>query len=112
MNEYEEELRKLKLQLEQLRIEEAPPEIIEEHEFEIRNLEAIYKAAQHTYAIGSDDTELQLVLAEIGYGEWKLSNVYSFVYDAAMDADVTGEDLAHEVDQTDYAASLRLADDA
>ena len=112
MNEYEEELRKLKLQLEQLRLEEAPPEIIEEHEFEIRNLEAIYKAAQHTYAIGSDDTELQLVLAEIGYGEWKLSNVYSFVYDAAMDADVTGENLAHEVDQTDYAASLRLAGDA
>ena len=68
MNEYEEELRKLKLQLEQLRLEEAPPEIIEEHEFEIRNLEAIYKAAQHTYAIGSDDTELQLVLAEQGRG--------------------------------------------
>jgi hypothetical protein len=112
VNEYEEELQALKAKLEQLRIVEAPPEIIEEHEFEIRNLEAIYRAAQHTYALGSDDSELQLMLAEIGYGEWKLSNVYSFVYDAAMDAEVSGEELAHEVDQTDYAASLRLAGDS
>ena len=81
--------------------------MIEEYEFELRNLTAIYKAAQHCLGMGADDIALQRTLAELGYGEWSLTNVYSFVYDAAMDADVSGEDLAALVNQTDYAATLR-----
>ena len=109
MNEYEEELNELRLKLERLREAEAAPEIIEEHDCELRNLRAIYVAAQTTFAVGADDIEVQTALSELGFGNWTLDHVYSFVYDAAMDADLEGEELATIVNRTDYAASLRAA---
>jgi hypothetical protein len=110
-NEYEDELRELRKKLDQLRADEAAPDVIEEYASEWRNLRAIYQAAQETFAMGTDDAELQSVLAVLGFGDWTLANVYAFVYDAAMDADLDGDDLASIVNQTDYVASLRAASD-
>ncbi|HEY6377641.1 MAG TPA: hypothetical protein VI316_00510, partial [Candidatus Dormibacteraeota bacterium] len=57
------------------------------------------------------DPRLRIALAELAFGDWTLTNVYSFVYEAAMDAEPDGRDLANVITHTDYAASLLLAID-
>jgi len=106
VDEYQLEIRSLRTMLQRLRAAEGDPAVIEEYEAELRNLNALYAAAQHTLAAGHSDERLPLALAQLGFGEWTLDNVYSFVYEAATEADLDGHDLADEVDATDYAASL------
>ena len=63
--------------------------------------------------IGLHLLRLPDALASLGFGEWTLSNVYSFVYDASMELPVDdGRELARRIDETDYAASLLGALDA
>jgi hypothetical protein len=40
-----------------------------------------------------------------------MENVYSFIYDAALDMDVAGHDLAARVGQTDFAGALLSAEE-
>ena len=109
MDEYQLEIRSLKATLDQLRAAEADPALIDEYQAEFRNLSALYAAARHTLAAGEADSRLRRALAELGFGEWTLENVYSFVYEAATEADLDGAELATEVNDTDYAASLLAA---
>jgi hypothetical protein len=57
------------------------------------------------------DARLRTVLAELGFGEWTMANVYSFIYEAALDMDESGHDLAARVGQTDFAGALLAAQD-
>jgi len=85
------------------------PALIEEHETEYRNLSSLYRAASETFAADEKEPRLAGILASIGFGDWTLSNVYSFVYDASMDLDADGRALATEIEETDYAGSLVAA---
>jgi hypothetical protein len=107
VDEYQIEIGEVRRTLARLRAEQARPELIEEWEAELRNLVALYQAATDTYL--NPDPRLRTALAELGFGGWTLSNVYSFVYEAAMDAELDGRDLANVITHTDYAASLLLA---
>lgn len=109
MDEYQTELNALKQTLIQLKLDEAEPSVIEEYDCELRNLTSIYNAAVHAFSVGIDDPDLHQALADLGFGPWEFSNVYSFVYDAALDGDLDGEELSGIVDRTDYAASLRAS---
>jgi L-fucose isomerase-like protein len=108
VDEYEIEIRQLRRTLARLRAEKAREELIEEYEAELRILVALYQAATETLARGENDPDLPLALEAIGFGEWTLSNVYSFVYEAAMDAEPDGRDLANVITHTDYPASLLM----
>ena len=113
MDEYEIEINALRQRLERLRAAEAEPALIEEHEAELRNLSALYRAARETLGAGNSDRRLRNALGELGFGEWTLENVYSFVYDASMELAVgSGDDLAARIDETDYAASLLAVSEA
>lgn len=104
MDEYEIEIAAIRRTLARLRADEAAASIIEEYEAEYRNLKAIYQAARETF--GNPDPRLATALDSLGFGPWTLQNVYSFVYEAAMDVDTEGRDLANVVTHTDYAGSL------
>ncbi|HET9050547.1 MAG TPA: hypothetical protein VFO60_02525 [Candidatus Dormibacteraeota bacterium] len=108
VDEYQIEIAQLRRELSRLKAEEAPKAIIEEYEAEVRILLALYRAALETLARGDEDPLLPAALAEIGFGEWSLSNVYSFIYEAALDAETEGRDLANLVSGTDWPGSLRI----
>lgn len=109
LDEYQIEIRDIRRTLSRLKAEKAREELIAEYEAELRNLVALYEAAGVTLEQGGADSELRRALDELGFGAWTLENVYAFVYEAAMDAEPDGRDLANVITHTDYAASLRAA---
>lgn len=111
LDEYQLEIQSIRSTLNKLRADEADPELIEEYEAELRILMALYDAATETLEAGTRDGRLRTVLAELGFGEWTMENVYSFIYDAALDMDVAGHDLAARVSQTDFVGALLSAAD-
>jgi hypothetical protein len=111
VDEYQLEIQGLRRRLEALRQAEAEPAVIEEYEAEVRNLSALYRAATETLAAGQRDRRLPAALQALGFGDWTLTSVYGFVYEASMELPLDGRDLAGAVDETDYAASLLAAFD-
>lgn len=111
MDEYQLEIAGIRRTLDKLREDEAEPELIEEYEVELRLLTALYKAAGAMMEAGERDQRLREALPELGFGDWNLPNVYSFVYDAATATDLGGRELAQLIDETDYARSLLVAVD-
>jgi hypothetical protein len=109
VDEYQLEIESIRSTLTRLRADEADPELIEEYEAESRILAALYTAATEVLEAGVGDVRLRTVLAELGFGEWNMENVYSFIYDAALDMDEAGHDLAARVGQTDFAGALLAA---
>jgi hypothetical protein len=109
VDEYAAEIGSLQRTVARLRAEEAEERIVEEYEVELRNLRALYEAAQRTMKEGEEDPRLARALAELGFGGWSLDSVYSFVYEAAMDADTGGRELSVVVGEIDFAASLVAA---
>jgi hypothetical protein len=110
VDEYQIEIRDIRRQLGLLRAAEAAPELIDEYEAELRNLLELYLAATVTYE--QQNPRLAEALDLLGFGDWTLTNVYSFVYECAMDAEEDGRDLANIIGSIDYAASLLAALDA
>ena len=106
MDEYRLEIDSLRRTLERLRLEEADPTVLDEYEAELRILRSLYQAAIDTLAAGERDPRLAGALEQLGFGAWGLDAVYSFVYEAAMDAETDGRDLAAVIGETDFAASL------
>jgi hypothetical protein len=111
VDEYQLEIESIRSTLIRLRADEADPELIEEYEAEMRILVALYTAATETLESGVSDARLRRVLAELGFGEWTMENVYSFIYEAALDMDESGHDLAARVGQTDFSGALLAAQD-
>jgi hypothetical protein len=109
VDEYQLEIQSIRTTLVRLRAEEADPELIEEYEAELRILVALYAAATEVFEAGERDGRLRTVLAELEFGAWTMENVYSFVYEAALDMDEAGHDLAARVGQTDFAGALLAA---
>ena len=107
MDEYQLEIQSLNAQLEHLRETEADLALIDEYEAEVRNLSALYRAASETFNAGRQDRRLAAALTALGFKEWSMGNVYSFVYDLSMDLPLDGgRGLATMIDETDYAGSL------
>lgn len=106
-NEYLLEISATKTLIERLRLAEADPVIIEEHEVELRNLQALYAAAFELFEDGEKDARLPQALHDAGFGEWTLDNVYSFVYDCTLEnPESSVKDVATIVHDTDFAGTL------
>lgn len=107
MDEYQVEIRDLQRTLARLREADADAPLIEEYEAELRNLSAIYQAATDTLCQGKHDLRVRQALSGLGFGDWTLANVYSFVYELSMEIPLSeGRDLAGLVNETDFAGSL------
>jgi hypothetical protein len=110
VDEYQLEIQAIRATLGKLRADEADPELIEDYEAQVRILVALYTAATETLEAGHTDPRLRAVLAELGFGRWDMESVYSFVFDAALDMDESGHDLAARVGQTDFVGALLSAE--
>jgi hypothetical protein len=106
MDEYLIEINEVRRTLARLKSEKADEALIEEYEAELRNLRALYQAAVDTLEAGRAEPRMRSALSELGFGDWTLPNVYSFVYEAAMSAEPDDRDLANVITHTDYATSL------
>jgi signal transduction histidine kinase len=106
VDEYELEIADVRRTLARLKADKAEAALIEEYEAELRNLKALYQAAVDTLDAGRADARMRGALNDLGFGDWTLENVYSFVYDAAMAAEPDDRDLANVITHTDYATSL------
>jgi hypothetical protein len=109
VDEYALEIDALRRALARLREQEGEAALIDEYEAELRNLNALYAAARETLAAGERDPRLPDALDELGFGGWELPNVYSFVYEATMDAVSDGREVASIVREIDFPASLLAA---
>ncbi|MFN2582188.1 MAG: hypothetical protein ABR498_05545 [Candidatus Dormibacteria bacterium] len=112
MDEYQLEIQHLQRQLAHLEQTDADPSLIEEYASELRNLTALYNATSATLLAGEHDERLARALHDLGFGDWTLDNVYSFVYDMSMELPLDGRELSALVEVTDYAGSLLEALDA
>ena len=106
MDEYQLEIQGVRQTLARLREQDAAAPVIEEWAAELRNLRSLYRAAEETFTAGVTDPRLVTALDQLGFGDWSVANVYSFVYDLSMELDTSERDLATLIDETDYAASL------
>jgi hypothetical protein len=109
MDEYLIEINEVRRTLSRLKADKADAALIEEYEAELRNLRALYQAAIDTLDAGRAEPRMRSALDDLGFGDWTLPNVYSFVYEAAMSAEPDDRDLANVITHTDYATSLLQA---
>jgi hypothetical protein len=112
VDEYLLEINDIRRTLARLKADKADASLIEEYEAELRNLRALYQAAVDTLQAGEQDARMRSALDDLGFGDWTLENVYSFVYEAAMAVEPDGRDLANIINSTDYATSLLDAAEA
>jgi signal transduction histidine kinase len=106
VDEYQLEITQIQRTLARLKADKAEAALIEEYEAELRNLRALYQAAVDTLDSGQAEPRMRGALQDLGFGDWTLANVYSFVYEAAMAAEPDDRDLANVITHTDYATSL------
>jgi hypothetical protein len=109
VDEYQLEINEVRRTLARLKADKAEASLIEEYEAELRNLRALYQAAIDTLEAGDKQPMMRVALSELGFGDWTLQNVYSFVYEAAMATEDDERDLANVINHTDYATSLLQA---
>ena len=104
MDEYTIEMNDLRRQIAKLKFERADLVLIEELEAQLRILRAIYDA---TVRLHEEKTALLARrLRERGLGDWTFDNVYSYVYEEAVNLDPAGHDLAYQIQAQDYRAHL------
>ncbi len=108
MDEYEKEIRDVQREVERLAEADGDAEAIRELEMQVQVLTAIYAQAQALLKRGDTDPELRSGLAMRGYGPWNLDNVYTFVYESAVDMSAEGHNqFVKEVSHTDFADLLQ-----
>jgi hypothetical protein len=106
MDEYQVEMGELRSRIAKLKLARASVVIIEELEAQLRILRALYNAATQVYAEGEADPAFQVRFQQRELGDWTFENVYSYVYEIAVELDPAGGDLASRISKHDYLATL------
>lgn len=107
VDEYQHEIDQLQAQVDAMVEAEDDLKEIAELQMQLDILRAIYGQAARLYEAGRRTEELRYALTIRGYGEWTLDNVYSFVYEAAVDLPSEGHGFfLGEIRDTDFAALL------
>ncbi|MBJ7603713.1 MAG: hypothetical protein JF888_11055 [Candidatus Dormibacteraeota bacterium] len=107
MDEYQREIREVEEQIDAMTAAEEEPKEIAELQMQLNVLRAIYSQASTLLEAGAADPALAESLALRGYGLWSIDNVYSFVYEAAIDLPAEGHrSFVGEIRDTDFAGLL------
>lgn len=106
-SEYLEEIADLRSRLAQLVEGGGDPVLIDEFTVEVRILESLLLAARELNLQLQLDPELGERMLLRGLSPLSFQDVYSFVYDATMEIDLQGRELARAIGETDFAALLR-----
>ena len=109
MDEWQLEMEEIGRRLGQLRAHDGDPVIIDELEAELRILNSFYLTSMDVLEAGKRDVEAQRGLHAERWGEWNLRNVYSFVYEKALEVELGRRELSSVIPELDYIGMLREA---
>ena len=109
MDEWQLEMREIKDQIARLQAAKGDPVVIEELEAELRILQSLYGSATEVFDAGQKDGRLRKEFAATEMGEWSFENVYSYVYEMAMELDTGRRELASVIPEVDYVELIREA---
>ena len=109
MDEWQLEMDEIQGRLAALKAHDGDPVIIDELEAELRILDAFYTTALNVFEAGMADEAAHQGLVAERWGDWTLGNVYSFVYEKAMELETGRRELSSLVREPDYIGMLREA---
>ncbi|HEY8741225.1 MAG TPA: hypothetical protein VIN56_11590 [Candidatus Dormibacteraeota bacterium] len=109
MDEWQLEMAEMGRRLGELKAHDGDPVIIDELEAELRILNSFYTTSLDVFEAGQRDLAAQAGLVAERWGKWTLRNVYSFVYEKAMELEPGRRELSSLVPEQDYIGMLREA---
>src|SRR4030088_479114 len=107
MDEWQLEMQEIQRNISGLLSRDGDPVIIDELEAELRILEAFYATAWEVFEAGEDDAQVRRGFSQLGMGDWTFTNVYSFVYERAMEIELGRRALSSLVPEQDYMGMIR-----
>ena len=109
MDEWQLEMDEIRRRLGELKAHGGDLIIIDELEAELRILNSLYVTSLEVFEAGKRDTEAHLGLQAERWGEWVFRNVYSYVYERALELEPGRRELSSLVPEQDYIRMLREA---
>ena len=107
MDEWQLEMDEIKRRLGYLKANNGDLIIIDELEAELRILNSFYVTSLEVFEAGKRDLDAHRGLEAERWGEWNLRNVYSYVYEKAMELEPGLRELSSLVPEQDYIGMLR-----
>ena len=90
-----------------LRARDGDPVVIDELEAELRILKSLYLTTGDVFDAGLADTRLRRDFEQLGLGTWTFQNVYTFVYERALEIETGRRELSSLVPEQDYPSMIR-----
>jgi hypothetical protein len=109
MDEWQLEMDEIQRRLGELKAHNGDPVIIDELEAELRILKSFYETALNVFEAGRNDPGAHQGLVAERWGDWTFRNVYSYVYDRAMELEPGRRELSSLIPEQDYIGMLREA---
>ena len=106
MDEWQVEMEEIQRNLSALRAREGDPEVIAELEAELRILQSLYLTAWEVFEAGDRDRGVREAFARLRMGEWTFENVYSYVYERALELELGRRELSSLVPEQDYLGMI------
>jgi hypothetical protein len=85
-----------------LRARDGDLAVIDELEAELRILKSLYVTAEDLFDEGLEDPRLRRDFERLGLGGWNFQNVYTFVYERALELETGRRELSSLVREQDY----------
>jgi hypothetical protein len=107
VDEWQVEMQQIERNIAGLRARQGDPVIIAELEAELRILQSLYGTSLDVFEAGQVDPGVRQAFAAQHLGDWTYGNVYSYVYDRAMEIELGRRELSSLVPETDFVALIR-----
>src|SRR5258708_40242558 len=107
MDEWQLEMQEIERSVAALRARDGEPVVIDELEAELRILKSLYVTAGDLFDAGLDDARLRRDFERLGLGTWNFQNVYTFVYERALEIETGRRELSSLVPEQDYPDMIR-----
>ena len=107
MDEWQLEMQEIHRNISALRTRNGDPVIIDELEAELRILQSLYTTTWDVFEAGERDAQTRRSSAQLGMGDWTFTNVYSYIYERAMEIELGRRELSSLVPEQDYLGMIR-----
>ena len=107
MDEWQLEMEEIQRNLAALLARNGDPAVIDELEAELRILQSFYTATWDVFEAGQGDAQTRRSFAQLGMGDWTFTNVYSYIYERAMEIDPGRRELSSLIPELDYLGMIR-----
>jgi hypothetical protein len=107
MDEWQLEMQEIERNLVVLRARDGDLGVIDELEAELRILKSLYLTAGDLFDEGLGDPRLRSDFERVGLGGWTFQDVYTFVYERALELETGRRELSSLVPEQDYHDLIR-----